>query len=384
VKPTLLVVAAAAVALPAAGAPAESAAAKAPLALRLLSGPPAHPVAGSPWRFAVRVRRGARPYSGPPPVLRGSGDVSLLARTARRKRPGVFSAVVRFPTSGPWTLQVRVGGRTFPLGAFRVDVPITQLIRDPFGIATTPDGSLLIAQRGGPVLRAAPDRSVSVFAPINDVTSLSVAPGGIVLASDANGVHRLRLDGSQAQPPLLFGVDSFAAGDGAGNVYAALYENRVLRGDASGNISSFAGTGAAGFAGDGGPATLASLFHPHGVVVGADGGVYIADTENQRIRRVDPNTGVITTIASLAASPIAITAAPDGSIYTVGIARGTTPAGIWRTTASGSTLIAQVVANGVAVGPDGTVYVNQWDEKRISRIDFRSGLVRTILRGPGS
>lgn len=383
VKPTLLAVAAAAVAFPTAGAPTESAAAKTPLGLRLLSGPPAHPVAGSPWRLAVRVRRGVRPYAGPPPVLRGRGDVSLLARTART-RPGVFTAVVRFPTSGPWTLDVRVGGRTFPLGAFRVDVPITQLIRDPFGIAATSDGSLIIAQRGGPLLRATPDRSVSVFAPLVDVTSVSVLANGTVLASDAQGVHRLQPDGSAAQPPVRLGVDSFATGDAAGNIYAALYDNRVLHVDPAGVVSTFAGTGEEGFGGDGGPATTALLFHPHGVAVGVDGAVYIADTENQRIRRVDRSTGVITTFATLGGSPIAMTAAPDGSIYTVATARATTPAGVWRSTAAGSTLIAQGVANGIAVGPDGTIYLNQWDQKRISRIDLRSGLIRTILRGPGS
>jgi hypothetical protein len=122
-------------------------------------------VAGSPWRLTLRVRRGARSYAGPPPVLRGTGDVALLARTARTKRAGVYSALVRFPTSGPWTLTIVVGGRRFPLGAFRVDVPITDLIRDPFAIAAMPDGSLLIGQRSGPLLLALPDRSVSIFAP---------------------------------------------------------------------------------------------------------------------------------------------------------------------------------------------------------------------------
>jgi len=308
----------------------------------------------------------------------------LLARTARTKRPGVFSALVRFPTSGPWTLQVRVDGRTFPLGAFRVDVPITQLIRDPFAIAATAEGSLIIAQRGGPLLRAAPDRTVSVFAPIQDVTSVAVTPDGRVLASDATRVHRLQLDGSEAGAPVAIGVEGVVDGDSAGTVYAAIYENRVLRIDTTGNVSTFAGTGVQGFAGDGGLATLAQLSHPHGVAVGPDGSVYIADSENARIRRVDPSTGVITTFADDVGPPIAITAAPDGSIYTVGIARGTTPAGVWRTTASGSTLVAQGSGNGITLGPDGTIYLNQWEEKRISRIDLRSGLIRTILRGPGS
>jgi hypothetical protein len=380
VKPTLLAVAAAAVALPTAGAPAQTDAANAPLALRLLAGPPVHPVAGSPWRLVVRVRHGVRPYSGPPPVLRGRGDVSLLARAARTKRPGVFSAVVRFPTSGPWTLDIRVGGRTFPLGAFRVDVPITELIRDPFGIAATSDGSLIIAQRDGPLLRAAPDRSVSVFSPITGVTSVSSVPDGTVLASDPTRIHRLRPDGSEAGTPVALGAESALAGDAGGNIYAALYENRVVRVDAAGNASAFAGTGEAGDGGDGGAATSARLFHPHGVAVGADGALYIADTGNRRVRRIDARTGLITTFAMLDGAPIAITASPDGSLYSV----TTAPAAVWRTTAAGSTVIAQGVANGIAVGPDGTIYLNQWEEKRISRIDLRSGLIRTILRGPGS
>ena len=108
--------------------------------------------------------------------------------------------------------------------------------------------------------------------------------------------------------------------------------------------------------------------------------MYIADTQNQRIRRVDATSGIITTYASLGGSPIAITAAQDGSLYSV----TTAPGGVWRTTASGSTLITEGVANGIAIGPDGTIYLNQWEQKRISRIDLRSGLIRTILRGPGS
>ena len=62
-------------------------------------------------------------------------------------------------------------------------------------------------------------------------------------------------------------MEGAVAGDVNGNIYSALYENRVLRADPAGNVSAFAGTGAQGFAGDGGPATLAQLFHPHGVVV---------------------------------------------------------------------------------------------------------------------
>jgi hypothetical protein len=65
----------------------------------------------------------------------------------------------------------------------------------------------------------------------------------------------------------------------------------------SSRIDTVAGTGAPGFAGDGGPAAQALLREPFGVEVDARGNLYIADMANQRIRRVDARTGVITTVA---------------------------------------------------------------------------------------
>ena len=83
--------------------------------------------------------------------------------------------------------------------------------------------------------------------------------------------------------------------DGAGNVYVTDYEsNRVRRIDTAGVISTFAGSDH--FTGDGGPATLARLNTPRGVAGDGAGNVYIADTRNDRIRKVDA-TGTITTVA---------------------------------------------------------------------------------------
>ncbi len=66
---------------------------------------------------------------------------------------------------------------------------------------------------------------------------------------------------------------------------------------ASGDIVTIAGNGTSGFSGDGGPATSASLYGPAGVTVDAAGNIYIADTCNYRIRKVDASTGSITTVA---------------------------------------------------------------------------------------
>ena len=81
--------------------------------------------------------------------------------------------------------------------------------------------------------------------------------------------------------------------DGAGNLYIADSANqRIRRVDATtGTISTIAGMGYWDYGGDGGPATQAHLRHPRGVAVDGDGNVYIADTDNNRIRKVDAATG---------------------------------------------------------------------------------------------
>ena len=90
-----------------------------------------------------------------------------------------------------------------------------------------------------------------------------------------------------------------AATDADGNVYIAdTGTHRIRRVDAvTGQVTTVAGTGESGFAGDGGPAGEAQLDRPQGVAVDEDGNVYIGDTGNRRIRRIDAATGIITTIA---------------------------------------------------------------------------------------
>ncbi len=113
-----------------------------------------------------------------------------------------------------------------------------------------------------------------------------------------NGNTGFPPDGTPANNAALSSPSGVAI-DGAGNLYIADTANNAVRevSAATGLIFTIAGTGTAGYTGDGGPATSATLNQPWGVTVDPVGNVYIADTNNHTIRRVDVATGVITTVA---------------------------------------------------------------------------------------
>src|ERR1051325_5881865 len=127
--------------------------------------------------------------------------------------------------------------------------------------------------------------ATGAFAQNNTITT--VAGNGSAGFSGGGGAAT----SAQLNNPFSVAVDS------AGNIYIAEWSNhRVRKVDTSGTITTFAGIGIAGFGGDGGPANQAALNSPEGVAVDSAGNVYIADSFNNRIRKVDPS-GTITTIA---------------------------------------------------------------------------------------
>ena len=150
-------------------------------------------------------------------------------------------------------------------------------LRFPTGVVVDSAGILYIADRGNHRIR-------------------KVDPTGTITTIAGTGESGFGGDDGPATQAQLSSPYSVAV-DGAGNLYIADQRNhRIRKVDSLGVITTLAGTGAAGFSGDGGAANQAQISSPSGVVVDSAGNLYIADTNNQRIRKVD-STGTITTIA---------------------------------------------------------------------------------------
>ena len=130
-----------------------------------------------------------------------------------------------------------------------------------------------------------------------------------------------RVDGSSFTRVTPAIDADWVAVDAAGNLYVTVYVGYVKKIAPDGTITTIAGDGTEGYAGDGGPATAAKLFHPHAIVVGQDGALYVADTENRRMRRIDLATGRISTFGGDVGITVGLAVGPDGSIYSADVLR---------------------------------------------------------------
>src|SRR4051794_27360873 len=123
----------------------------------------------------------------------------------------------------------------------------------------------------------------------------AIATAGDISTVAGNGGGTASGNGGPATSAGVPGPTAVAL-DSAANLYiASKPANQVRKVNASGTISTFAGTGPSGFSGDGGPASLAKLNQPQGATVDTSGNVYIADAANHRVRMVD-TSGTITTV----------------------------------------------------------------------------------------
>jgi sugar lactone lactonase YvrE len=200
------------------------------------------------------------------------------------------------------------------------------------------------------------------------------------------------------------------AADTAGNIYVVDEANqRVRKIDTAGIITTVAGNGVAGYAGDNGPATSAQLRFPTGVVVDKNGNIFIADRSNMRIRKVDKN-GIITTYAGVIkggyggdggpAAKANLYAPTDVALDTAGnlyiadaqnnrVRKVTKATHIITTVAGNGTpgyngdSIAATSAKlnlpvGVYVDVAGNIYISEAFGHRVRRVDAATGIITTV------
>ncbi len=171
--------------------------------------------------------------------------------------------------------------------------PATQArLSYPRGLAFEANGNLLIADAGNSVVRR-----------------LIVGTGVIQRVAGKGRVYGYSGDEGPALEAELAAPAGLAV-DRGGNIYIADSDNHVVRLVRGSTITTLAGVGFSGFAGDGGPATFAVLNEPTGVAVDGAGNVYIVDSDNNRIRRI---TAAAAVAPALAVEPRSLTfTAPQG------------------------------------------------------------------------
>jgi len=279
-------------------------------------------------------------------------------------------------------------------------------IDNPYGLAVFPDrgpdSALYFCEIGNHRVRRLDLKTHRISTVAGSGQKGYAGDGGEALAASLNEPYEVRFDQ-------------------AGNMFFAEMQNHVVRRVDAGThrISTVAGTGAAGFSGDGGPAVKAQLRQPHSIAFDPQGRLLICDIGNLRIRRVELSTGVIETWAGtgerkptpdgapIAGTPLngprAIASDPQGNLYLVlregnAVYRIDPRAGrIYHLAGTGETGYAGDGGpaktarlsgpKGIAWAPGGRLYLADTESHTIRRIDLQSGIITTVVgtgqRGDG-
>ena len=202
-------------------------------------------------------------------------------------------------------------------------------------------------------------RSALYFADVRNCRARKVDFTTGIITTIAGGGNADPGDGQLATAATLSTHPMRLALDQYGHIYLSdAHQNRIRKIDATSHIiTTAAGNGEGKCSGDGSAATTASLFSPHAARVDQRGDLYIADTGNNRIRRVDTTTGLIATIAGTDAA-------------------GLMANGIHASETSFATL------RDLCFGPDGQLYIADGDSHCIGRLDLDTGFI-SIVAGTG-
>ena len=225
-----------------------------------------------------------------------SGDVTTVAGTGEPGFSGDGGSATEAQLKGIWDVAVDPQGNLYIAGNIRIRKV------DTAGVITTIVGTGVkgFSGDGGPAVEAQVDRVTGIT--VDDVGNVyfidyrngrirKIDTKGIITTIAGSGEEQGKDcffgEGDPATQAIFCGPEHLDV-DGFGNIYIAdTYNNRVRMIDAKGIITTIAGSGVDGFSGDGGPAVKASLSELSGVAVGPDEAVYIADSANDRVRKVE-------------------------------------------------------------------------------------------------
>ena len=220
-----------------------------------------------------------------------------------------------------------------------------------------------------------------------------ISPDGTIVTIAGNGHKGTSPDGGAATDAALMTPRNVAI-DAAGNLYVSEFEgHRVRKVSPDGRIWTAAGIGVVGYSGEGGPATQAQLAFPAGLAVDRAGALYIADSQNNRIRKILAAGNIVTALggspSTLLAAPLAVSVDVTGTIYAAdssNVVRAYTTAGKWSDVAGtavpgfsgdgGPANKAQTTAvHDVAAGLNGYLYIA--DGVRVRAVD-PNGRISTL------